>query len=93
MNRNVVFVDKSAYGTWNVYNFSGKPAVNDFLHCFDVWESYGKTELSKTTGYPYFVFECCSDFKDLLSHIGFINAFKTLGVNVVFGYKDVQELL
>ena len=93
MNRNYVYAFPSVHGTCNVVNYSGIGEVNDFLHCFDVWGSYGnpKSQRIKNRIVYDFWFECSKECFETLHTDMMKRAFKRMGVELVFEYPFKEE--
>lgn len=85
-NRNFVFVTPNAHGTTTVVNYSGDDNVNTFLHCFDIWGSWGDWITCSDKHHSKFVFECGKEFYAFCMTCDFKRAFRSMGVEVVFEY-------
>ena len=97
-NLNYVYLFPSVHGTTNAVNYAaGNCEVNSFLSHFDVWGGNGHTKLNEASHSdpykqkPEMWFECSKEFLELCKAEPMKQAFRHMGVEVVFEYpfKDV----
>ena len=97
-NLNYVYLFPSVHGTTNAVNYAaGNNTVNTFLWHFDVWGGNGRTRLNEASHSdpykqkPEVWFECAKEFLELCKAEPMKQAFRHMGVEVVFEYpfKDV----
>ena len=92
-NLNYVYVFPSVHGTTNAVNYAaGNCEVNSFLTHFDVWGKNGqfkwneKSHSDPNKQKPEVRYECAKEFLELCKAEPKKNAFKNMGVEVVFEY-------
>ena len=93
-NRNFVFVSTNAHGTTTVVNYSGENDVNIFLHRFDIWGSWGDWVTCSDKHHSKFKFECSKEFYAFCMTRDFKQAFRSMGVEVVFecDYDKIKDM-
>ena len=85
LNRNIVYVSRSAYGTTNVINYDASNyALNDFLRQFDVWGGNGNYKICSDGKHSKVCFECSKEFYNFASTEDFIRIFRRFEVIVIF---------
>ena len=90
VKRNYVYVIRplGAYGTRVINYAAGNCAVNTFLSRFDMWKSNGDFKLSSDNETPEVWFELSCNMYNILQQDDFIEAFKRMGVDVIFDHCD-----
>lgn len=92
-NLNYVYVFPSVHGTTHAVNYAaGNCEVNSFLSHFDVWGKNGqfkwneKSHSDPNKQKPEVWFECAKEFLELCKAEPMKQAFRHMGVEVVFKY-------
>lgn len=93
MDRKIVYIYRSVYGSTNVINYdAGNSTLNTFLWHFDIWGSNGHFTLCSDGNHSAVSFECSKEFLELAKTHDFQRAFRRMGVKVTFDANDILEI-
>ena len=93
INRNYVYASPSVHGTCNIVNYKAEANdINSFLSIFDVWRSHGHFKMSEDNNHQEVWFECSKEFFEMLHTNTMQQAFKRMGVELVFDYPFYTEM-
>lgn len=93
MNRKYVYAFNVWGGNCCVVNYFDKDRINEFFQCFDVYGSFGKHVFHNNDRNTFMEtwFECSKEFFEMLHTETMKQAFKRMGVDLVFEYPFKEE--
>ena len=85
VDRKYIHIYESVHNTTMVTSYDGSNSrLNEFLWIFDIWNCNGHWSLCSDDEHAKISFECSKEFYNLAKTEEFVNAFKRLGVKVLF---------